>query len=209
MNNVKNLLITLIILLAIGQQGYTQNITLPPGGANQKASVTQWMGLVKANFTYNSPDVTSPTGEDRTGKIWGALVPWGMVNLGLNLPLFLVGVRWGGGARFFFRTIYAVVVLSAAIDFMAPHLPAMKGDPLLYILFGGLLDGLGVGLVLRGRGTTGGTDIVTEFIAKSLDDLNELIFNQVNKIDGIKGTQTNIFLKYVKRRYDWGTALDD
>ena len=57
--------------------------------------------------------------------------------------------------------------------------------------------------------TTGGTDIVTEFIAKSLDDLNELLFNQINKIDGIKGTETNIFLKYVKRRYDWGTALDD
>lgn len=57
--------------------------------------------------------------------------------------------------------------------------------------------------------TTGGTDIVTEFITKSLDDLNELIFNQINRIDGIKGTETNIFLKYVKRRYDWGTALDD
>ncbi|MGB5985375.1 MAG: Lrp/AsnC family transcriptional regulator [Desulfobacterales bacterium] len=57
--------------------------------------------------------------------------------------------------------------------------------------------------------TTGGADIVTEFIAKSLDDLNELIFNQINKINGIQGTETNIFLKYVKRRYDWGTALDD
>ena len=57
--------------------------------------------------------------------------------------------------------------------------------------------------------TTGGTDIVTEFITKSLDDLNELIFNQINKIEGIQGTETNIFLKYVKRRYDWGTALDD
>ena len=62
----------------------SQNITLPPGGGNQKASVSQWMGLVKVSFTYNSPDVTGPSGEDRTGKIWGQLVPWGMVNLGFG-----------------------------------------------------------------------------------------------------------------------------
>lgn len=84
MNHVKLCLMIFVILLVIGKQGYAQNITLPPGGANQKASVTQWMGIVKANFTYNSPDVTSPTGEDRTGKIWGVLVPWGMVNLGFG-----------------------------------------------------------------------------------------------------------------------------
>jgi len=61
-----------------------QSITLPPSGENQKASVSQWMGLVKVNITYNSPDVTSPNGEDRSGKIWGQLVPWGMVNLGFG-----------------------------------------------------------------------------------------------------------------------------
>jgi hypothetical protein len=61
-----------------------QGITLPPSGDNQKASISQWMGLVKVSFTYNSPDVTSPTGENRTGKIWGQLVPWGMNYLGFG-----------------------------------------------------------------------------------------------------------------------------
>ncbi len=61
-----------------------QNITLPPGGANQKASVSQWIGLVEVNVTYNSPDVTAPNGDDRTGKIWGQLVPYGMANLGFG-----------------------------------------------------------------------------------------------------------------------------
>jgi uncharacterized membrane-anchored protein YitT (DUF2179 family) len=102
-------------------------------------------------------------------------LPIGMVSLGLNLPLFLVGIRWGGGARFFFRTIYAVVVLSLAIDLMAPYLPEVKGDPLIYILFGGLLDGLGVGLVLRGRGTTGGTDIVAQVLQRT----RQITFGQV------------------------------
>ena len=59
-------------------------ITLPPGGDNQKAEVSQWIGPVKVTITYNSPDVTSPTGEDRTGKIWGELVPYGWANLGFG-----------------------------------------------------------------------------------------------------------------------------
>jgi Lrp/AsnC family transcriptional regulator for asnA, asnC and gidA len=55
--------------------------------------------------------------------------------------------------------------------------------------------------------TTGGTGIDTEFVVKSLDELNELIFENINKIDGIIKTETSLFLKYIKRQYDWGTAL--
>ena len=56
--------------------------------------------------------------------------------------------------------------------------------------------------------TTGGTGIDTEFVVKSLDELNDLIFEKINKIDGIVRTETSLFLKYIKRQYDWGTALD-
>jgi uncharacterized membrane-anchored protein YitT (DUF2179 family) len=62
------------------------------------------------------------------------------------------------------RTIFAVVVMSAAIDLLQPILPQATADPLLYTLYGGLLDGLGMGLVLRFRGTTGGTDIIARLI---------------------------------------------
>ena len=55
--------------------------------------------------------------------------------------------------------------------------------------------------------TTGGTGIDTEFVVKSLEELNELIFDNINKIDGIIRTETSLFLKYIKRQYDWGTAL--
>jgi Lrp/AsnC family transcriptional regulator, regulator for asnA, asnC and gidA len=55
--------------------------------------------------------------------------------------------------------------------------------------------------------TTGGTGIDTEFVAKSLDELNELIFEKINKIDGVIKTETSLFLNYIKRQYDWGTAL--
>jgi Lrp/AsnC family transcriptional regulator for asnA, asnC and gidA len=54
---------------------------------------------------------------------------------------------------------------------------------------------------------TGDSDIYTEFVAKSLDELNDLIFNKVYKIKGVVRTETSLILKYIKRRYDWGTAL--
>ena len=55
-----------------------QSITLPPSGDNQKCSITQWIGLASVTITYNSPDVTGPDGENRIGKIWGGVVPYGL-----------------------------------------------------------------------------------------------------------------------------------
>ena len=53
---------------------------------------------------------------------------------------------------------------------------------------------------------TGDSDIYTEFVAKSLDELNDVIFNKIYKINGVVRTETSLILKYIKRRYDWGTA---
>jgi len=56
--------------------------------------------------------------------------------------------------------------------------------------------------------TTGGTGIDSEFIVESMEKLNTLIFEKINKIDGVIRTEVSLFMKYIKRRYDWGTALD-
>jgi len=71
-------------LIVVPVLASAQIVTLPPDGKNQKASVSQWIGLVEVNVTYNSPKVTAPDGTDRTGKIWGQLVPYGMANLGFG-----------------------------------------------------------------------------------------------------------------------------
>ena len=92
--------------------------------------------------------------------------PVGLVTLVLNIPLFVAGLRWGGGWSLGFRTAYAVVVMTAGIDLLAGRLPEVTGDALIYTLFGGLLDGIGIGLVLRGHGTTGGTDIVARLLRR-------------------------------------------
>ncbi len=95
--------------------------------------------------------------------------PVGLVILACNVPLLLVGWRYLGGLVFGIRTVVATVVLSVAIDALAPWLrQAVRPptEPLLYTLYGGLLDGLGVGLVFRARGTTGGVDIVARFLQR-------------------------------------------
>ncbi len=56
---------------------------------------------------------------------------------------------------------------------------------------------------------TGNSDIYTEFITRSLEDLNELIYKKINKIDGVTRTETSLIMNYSKRKYDWGTGWDD
>jgi Lrp/AsnC family transcriptional regulator for asnA, asnC and gidA len=55
--------------------------------------------------------------------------------------------------------------------------------------------------------TTGDTNINAEFIVKTREDLNDLIFNKISKIDGVIRTQVSVIMKFEKRKYDFGTAL--
>jgi Lrp/AsnC family transcriptional regulator for asnA, asnC and gidA len=55
--------------------------------------------------------------------------------------------------------------------------------------------------------TTSGSDIKVEFVAKSIDDLNNLIFEKIHKIDGVVKTETSLIVNFIKRRYDWGTGF--
>ncbi len=90
----------------------------------------------------------------------------GTLVLIINIPLFIAGVKWGGGMRFAVRTIYATVVMSVLADLFAVWLKQVPpiNEPLLFVLYGGLLDGVGMGLVFRGQGTTGGTDVVARLL---------------------------------------------
>lgn len=84
-----------------------------------------------------------------------------MIFLG-NAPLFVIGWRYLGGRRFALRTALAVASFSLLIDVLGFFIPA-KGftqDLVLNCLYGGILLGIGLGLVYRGRGTSGGSDIL-------------------------------------------------
>jgi hypothetical protein len=84
-------------ILAASPLSAQSGITLPPDGNNEFGSVTQGIGLVRVTIQYNSPHVHSPAGEDRHGKIWGGLVPYGMASLGFGT----CGDQcpWRGGAN--------------------------------------------------------------------------------------------------------------
>ncbi|MFZ1675811.1 MAG: DUF2911 domain-containing protein [Saprospiraceae bacterium] len=81
----KQLLTALITIISLGYM-IGQGLSLPPSGDNQKCSITQHIGtLVTVTVDYSSPNVTGPGGEDRNGKIWGQLVPYGFTDLGFGL----------------------------------------------------------------------------------------------------------------------------
>ena len=83
---MRNYLLVFMTLVSFTFNVTAQALTLPPSGDNQKASVTQHIGsVVKVTVNYSSPDVHTPAGEDRTGKIWGGLVPYGLTDLGFGL----------------------------------------------------------------------------------------------------------------------------
>jgi DUF2911 family protein len=59
-------------------------ITLPPDGDNQRAEVSQWIGLVKVTIAYHSPRVHLRGTKDRTGHIWGELVAYDLFDEGFG-----------------------------------------------------------------------------------------------------------------------------
>ncbi len=135
-------------------------------------------------------------------------LPVGMVVLALNLPLVYAGWRWAGGMRFFTRTIVAVAVLSFGIDLTAPFITAPTDNPLLVICYGGILDGFGMGLVFRARGTTGGTDVLARIahrflglgIGQSLLIMNIMIFGGAAFVFGAEPVMIALALAWVSAK---------
>lgn len=75
-----------------------------------------------------------------------------------NIPLLLLGWKlWGW--EFISKTVLGVVFSSFALEATAGY-NLKVDDLLLAALFGGVLTGTGLGLVLRFGGTTGGADII-------------------------------------------------
>ena len=85
----------------------------------------------------------------------------GLVNVALNVPLFLISMK-SMGLRFGLRSLVTMVLLSVLIDHIP--LPPATDDMLLASVYGGAISGIGFGLVLRGNATTGGTDMLASLL---------------------------------------------
>jgi hypothetical protein len=73
----------LLIATLVAAPVFAGDLSGPPSGDNQRSTVTQQIGPATISIEYSSPRVVLK-GNDRRGKIWGALVPFGMSDLGFN-----------------------------------------------------------------------------------------------------------------------------
>lgn len=89
-------------------------------------------------------------------------VPLWFTNLVLNIPVFLVAYKIKGKA-FIGRTLAGTFLLSAWL-YIIPAVDVTQGDYILAAVFGGVLCGAGMGLILLAKATTGGTDMVATLI---------------------------------------------
>lgn len=87
--------------------------------------------------------------------------PVGVTSLLMNVPLFLMGYKLMGGS-FAFRSMIATVLFSLLIDLF--RFPALTDDVLLASVYGAILLGVGLGLILRGGATTGGSDMIAKLV---------------------------------------------
>ncbi|MFC3767918.1 YitT family protein [Paenibacillus sp. GCM10012303] len=91
-------------------------------------------------------------------------LPLGLFLTLLNLPFLFIGYK-SIGKTFALSTLYGVLVMSAGTTLLHPVEP-LTMDPLLAAVFGGIIVGIGVGLVIRAGGSLDGTEIVAILLYK-------------------------------------------
>ncbi len=82
----------------------------------------------------------------------------------LNIPLFVLGF-WLLGRDYGIRSLLGSVILPLFV-FLTKDWPIPTSNPLLASIYGGIGVGIGMGLVYRGRGSTGGLTIVAQLLQK-------------------------------------------
>lgn len=87
-------------------------------------------------------------------------LPTGVIMLALNIPLFIAGFRVLG-MTFGVRSFYGAVITSLLVDVLAHvfPVPVLTHNYLLAAIYGGIIIGIGVGIVLRYNASTGGSDL--------------------------------------------------
>ena len=93
-------------------------------------------------------------------------IPLWVTNCVLNLPLFVIAWKVRGFS-FIKRAILGEISLSVWLA-IQPVWNLAGNDLLLSALYGGVIQGVGIGLVFLGGGTTGGTDMMAAIIQKFL-----------------------------------------
>lgn len=112
------------------------------------------------------PNQVASGGVSGISTILNGLFGWnaGIVQYAFNIPLFIAGVvvlgkNFGMKSLVGTLTLPAIVILTQSWD-------AVTLNPLLGAIFGGIVVGFGIGLVFKGKASTGGTDLLAQIITK-------------------------------------------
>ncbi len=84
-------------------------------------------------------------------------LPVGMLIIALNAPILIAGIRMQGW-KFIIRALITIVSLGVVTDLLA-KIPFQPDDSVLASLYGGILQGIGIGLFLRYEFSSGGTEL--------------------------------------------------
>ncbi|MDF1507871.1 YitT family protein [Robertmurraya sp. DFI.2.37] len=112
------------------------------------------------------PNRVASGGVSGISTITDAVFNWepAYVQWAFNIPLFIAGVVFLG-KQYGLKTLIGTIFLPFIV-FLSKDLEPWTNDPLLASLFGGIGVGLGLGIVFRGKGSTGGTDLAAQIIHK-------------------------------------------
>lgn len=103
-------------------------------------------------------------------------VPIYLTNLAINIPLFIIGAKYLGksrAARTAFATLMLTIFLKVLPEVILTH------DLLLSAIFGGVMCGIGLGIVFKFDGTTGGSDLAAAVLNKNFPGLSTANFMMV------------------------------
>ena len=91
----------------------------------------------------------------------------GITFLILNIPLLIIGWR-RFGRMFTLKTIVGVAAVSVFSEVTKGMFQMGVDDKLLAALYGGVFSGIGLGIIFRFGGTTGGADIIACMSARTI-----------------------------------------
>lgn len=90
-------------------------------------------------------------------RFFNIKIPRGLIYIALNVPLFIIGWKHMG-TSFALLSMLGMLTYSLFIEIVSFDIKV--DDSLLCALYGGIFNGIGIGLVVRGNSSTGGTDLL-------------------------------------------------
>ena len=97
----------------------------------------------------------------------GVVLPIGAQTIAMNALLLAYVLLTTRDRDYVVRSIAGILVSGVMCDVLAPFVSSpTQGDLLLSAIWGGVFVGVGVGLVFRSGGNTGGVDIIAQLLAK-------------------------------------------